>query len=56
MLKEASEQAEEQALCLFGDQNEVILIAGAGCHYRLCKLTRQWAVNRLQGRSYSAVT
>lgn len=61
LLKEGSEQAEEQALCLFcswrfGGQKEVILIAGAGRHYRLRKVTRQWAANKLHGRSYSAAT
>jgi hypothetical protein len=59
-LIEGQDQAEEQALCLFSSwrfasQNEVVLIAGAGWYYCVKVVTRDWAVRKLKGHTYSAV-
>ncbi|KAJ7499448.1 hypothetical protein FB451DRAFT_38810 [Mycena latifolia] len=52
LLGQGMAQAEEQALCLFcswrfASQNEVLLLAGAGDYYKICRLNRQWAVDAL---------
>ncbi|KAJ6474745.1 hypothetical protein C8R45DRAFT_1217197 [Mycena sanguinolenta] len=54
-------QAEAQGLCLFcswrfATQQVVLLLAGAGDHYRVRRVTRDWAVEELDGEPYTAKT
>ncbi|KAJ7234305.1 hypothetical protein B0H12DRAFT_162240 [Mycena haematopus] len=61
LLEDARLQAQAQALCLFcswrfGTQHEVLLLAGAGEYYQICRVTRKWSAGELRGESYSSET
>ncbi|KAJ7628596.1 hypothetical protein FB45DRAFT_918711 [Roridomyces roridus] len=54
LLNLACQQAKAQARCLFASsafarQDRVILVAGAGDYYQVCIVTREWAIERLDG-------
>ncbi|KAJ7714244.1 hypothetical protein DFH07DRAFT_785813 [Mycena maculata] len=61
LLRDATLQAEAQALCLFcswrfGTQDVVLLLAGAGEYYRIRHVTRNWSVVELNGEIYTSKT
>lgn len=61
LLSEGTLQAEAQALCLFcsarfATQDEVLLLAGAGDYYQICRVTRTWSRPQLKGGKYSSNT
>ncbi|KAJ7264434.1 hypothetical protein B0H12DRAFT_1068695 [Mycena haematopus] len=61
LLRQGMLQVEAQALCLFcswrfATQSHAILLAGAGDYYRVCRVTREWAVEELDGAPYSSET
>ncbi|KAJ7777923.1 hypothetical protein DFH07DRAFT_950996 [Mycena maculata] len=58
---EAVLQAEAQAHCLFsswrfGTQDEVLLLAGAGDYYQIHRVTRNWLIVQLDGKTYKSET
>ncbi|KAJ7449710.1 hypothetical protein B0H11DRAFT_1743490 [Mycena galericulata] len=61
LLGEVVLQAEAQAHCLFsswrfGTQDEVLLLAGAGDYYQIRRVTRDWSIVKLDGKTYTSET